>query len=109
MKPIIVRNRILPFGPYEAMAIWPFIFTKVELKAQTLLHERIHHKQQLELALVGFYLLYALNFLYNLARMHPRPYRAIVFEREAYGNQGNPDYLQERKPYAWKIYLRPDN
>lgn len=102
---MIIRNKILPFGPYEAMALWPFIFTKVEMDAQTLNHEKIHLRQQLELALVGFYIFYAANFLWNLVRMDPRPYRNIVFEKEAYAKQEDLDYLGKRSPYAWTNWL----
>ena len=105
MNPIIVKNKILPIGPYEAMALWPFIFTKVELHPQILTHERIHLKQQTELLLVGFYLLYILNFIWNLIRMRRRPYRDIIFEREAYDNQQDPAYLYFRKPYSWTKYF----
>lgn len=102
---MIIKNKILPFGPYEAMAIWPFIFTKVDMDQKTLNHEKIHHAQQKELLLVGFYLFYVLNFLWNLIRMNPSPYRAIVFEREAYDNDQDLDYLDKRKPFAWRRYL----
>lgn len=106
MRIKIIRNKILPLGPYDAMAFWPFIFTKVELTPQILNHEKIHLEQQKELALVGFYLLYLGNFVYNLIRMHPRPYRAIIFEREAYERQADPKYLESRPKYAWIKYLK---
>jgi hypothetical protein len=37
-----------------------------------------------------------------------KAYYENPFEREAYANDENPNYLQERKPYAWINYLRGD-
>lgn len=105
MKPIIIKQKLIPLGPYEAIALWPFIFTKVDLPPKAVNHERIHLRQQLELLVLPFYVLYLLNFLWNLIRMKNNPYRAIVFEREAYDNEHNPAYLSFRRGWAWTKYL----
>jgi hypothetical protein len=94
------------FVPYSAIALYPFIFIRHEhlrSDASLLHHERIHHHQQLELLLVGFYLLYGLNYLYNLAkyRAHYKAYREIVFEREAYAMDKDFEYLKKRKLFAF--------
>ncbi len=54
-----------------------------------------------ELLYLPFYLLYVLEWLCRLIQLRDsgKAYRAISHEREAYDNQGNPDYLTERKPY----------
>jgi len=33
-----------------------------------------------------------------------KAYLAVKFEKEAYLNQNNMNYLKERKPYAWLKY-----
>jgi len=69
------------------------------LSAQvTLTHERIHMRQQVELLVVFFYVLYFFEWLC-------KAYEDISFEREAYENEGNNDYLKTRKFYSWVNYL----
>ncbi len=94
------------FVPYSAMALYPFILVKrKEMKDDTVLinHERIHHRQQLELLLLPFYVLYGINYLYNLIiyRHHYKAYRHIIFEREAFAMDKDPAYLTHRKPWAF--------
>ncbi len=94
------------FIPYSAMAVYPFIFIKqreMESDAVLIHHEKIHHRQQLELLLVPFYLIYLINYLYNLLvfRNHYKAYKEIVFEREAFAMEHNFDYLRNRKPFAF--------
>jgi hypothetical protein len=60
-------------------------------------HEFIHFRQQIELLIIPFYILYLLNYLINLIRYHKHTeaYRNILFEREAYENDSNLSYLSE--------------
>lgn len=95
--------------PYSAMALWPFILVKKkEMQHDVVLinHERIHHRQQLEMGIVLFYLAYLINYLYNLVkyRAHYRAYREIIFEREAYSMEGDMQYLERRKLWAFTKY-----
>ena len=43
---IIVKNNIIPLKGFSAMTIWPFIFTREVMDADTLKHENKHGKQQ---------------------------------------------------------------
>ena len=91
--------------PIDAITIYPFIFVvKDYLSEDGRRHERIHLSQQLECLLVGFYLLYAVDYLIGRVRGldHVGAYLNIRFEQEAYTNQLNPDY--QRKPFAWLGY-----
>ena len=92
----IVRNSIIPFKGYKAITIWPFIFVREECSFDEvdLNHENIHGKQQLELLIIFFYLIYLVEWII-------KGYRNISFEREAYGNEDNLNYLKTRKHYAW--------
>ncbi|MCU7570485.1 hypothetical protein [Riemerella anatipestifer] len=103
---IIISKYLVPRG-YTAMAVFPFIFLKKkEYKNNKYLlnHEKIHLRQQLELLILPFYLWYGLNYLYNLFKYknHKEAYHNIIFEREAYGNQSDLEYLKNRK--LWQIF-----
>ena len=107
MKPLFL---IVARIPANAMAIFPFILLKDKhQKADPVLinHERIHLRQQLELLILPFYLLYLFNYLLNLLRYknHHRAYFNIVFEREAYTCERKPDYLKTRRFFAWLKYV----
>lgn len=90
------------------MALFPFLITKLprtSLSQKYRNHERIHFRQQLELLLIGFYLLYALEFLMNYLKLNDwtAAYRNISFEREAFTNESNLKYLKNRKCFAqWR-------
>lgn len=69
-------------------------------------HEKIHHRQQVELLLVGFYVLYVIHYCINLLRYrnHYKAYREIIFEREAYCMDADAEYLSKRKPFAFRHF-----
>lgn len=92
----------------EGIALFPFILLRRKSPNLFLLnHERIHLKQQLELGLVVFYIWYLAEYLIRLARhrKHYLAYLHISFEKEAYHNQGNLDYLKTRTLWAFWKYL----
>ena len=67
-------------------------------------HERIHLAQARELLILFWYILYVGHYLVNLIRYleHREAYRNIIFEREAYENDRDQDYLLSRKRFAWR-------
>jgi hypothetical protein len=92
--------------PYSAMALYPFILVKsaaMKEDKELIHHEKIHHRQQLELLLVGFYLLYGMHYLFNLLKYkhHFTAYKRIIFEREAFAMDKDLDYLKRRKIFAF--------
>ncbi len=93
------------------ITLYPFIICKEEPGQRTLNHERIHIFQQKELLVVFFYLLYVFFWIINLVkyRKEANPgavaYRNIPFEREAYQNDTDYNYLLSRKRYSWRHYL----
>ena len=96
---------VVPKLPAAAMAIYPFILIKrKEYKNDKILvnHEKIHHQQQIELLIIPFYILYFLNYIINLLlfKSHQKAYLNIMFEKEAYTNEGNLDYKRTRKTFA---------
>jgi hypothetical protein len=88
-----------------ALTLWPFIFLGDKSSGQDLVllnHERIHLRQQLELLLIFFYLIYLGSYLINRwnGMKANEAYLNICFEREAYLNEKNTDYLKMRKWYS---------
>jgi hypothetical protein len=92
----------------EGMAIFPFIFSRTKKPGKVLLfHETIHLRQQLEMGLLPFYIWYFLEYLVRLIqyRNHYLAYMNISFEREAYANEREFEYLVNRKFWAFLRYL----
>ena len=89
----------------KGITIYPFIVMREKYKKnKTLLnHESIHIKQQKELLIIPFYILYCLEWLIKsiIHRSFKKAYFNISFEREAYGNERELSYLDTRKKYAW--------
>lgn len=100
------------FTPKEVagITIFPFIIlNKKELKQDNVFvnHELIHIYQQLELFFIPFILWYYAEFFFRLLiyRNIQKAYRNISFEREAYLNETNFDYLKTRKFFSFLKYL----
>ncbi len=106
MRSLII---VVPFMRVDGIALYPFIMVRqTAFKNDTVLirHERIHLRQQLELLVLPFYLLYLSNYLFNLLRFknHNAAYLNIVFEKEANAHEANPAYLRGRRFWAWLKY-----
>ena len=90
------------------LALFPFIFTKSKARSKTLInHELIHHRQQLELFIFPFYILYLIDYLAGIIKYKNRyiAYMNICFEKEAYANDQDLNYLKNRKTWAFLKYL----
>lgn len=88
-----------------------FVKEKYARSPSLINHESIHWQQQLELFIIPFYILYLLEWFVNVIRRYIlkeniRPYRDISFEREAYINQSNPNYLTKRLKYSSFYYYK---
>lgn len=97
---------ILPKLSANAMAVYPFILLKYKCQKQDEVlvnHEKIHLRQQLELFILPFYLLYLINYIFNLFKYknHYQAYYNISFEQEAYQHEKELNYLSNRKWYNW--------
>jgi len=84
---------------------WIFFRNKDDMQNKVLInHELIHHEQVKELTPFLFFPLYLSNYLINLFKYKfntDTAYRNIVFEKEAYANEKNLAYRQNRKRYNW--------
>ena len=104
----VIKNKILPIGKnFYAINLFGIIFAKGECNVMTINHEKIHTRQMLELLIIPFYLLYVLEWLIRLLQNKNsyKAYTNISFEREAYFNQNNLNYLKKRKPFSFVNYL----
>ncbi len=90
------------------ITLWPFILLKPTSPSKELLnHEKIHLRQQAELLVIPFYVWYFTEwcFYYIITGNWWRAYYRISFEKEAYANECNLDYLKKRKFWAFLKYL----
>ena len=97
---IIISKYLVPKG-YIGITIFPFMVLKYEaLRVKDVLinHEKIHLRQQIELLIIPFFLIYVFEFLIRLIKYRnwDLAYRNISFEREAYRNEKDLDYLKSR-------------
>lgn len=96
---------------FVGMAIFPFILLRnKEDKSDLHLvhHERIHIIQQIELLILPFFIWYFAEYGMRLIQYkfnQNKAYRNISFEREAYANEKDLDYLKKRKFYSFLNYL----
>jgi hypothetical protein len=95
---------------YVGVTIFPFVFLKCKaLKEDVVLlnHEKIHLKQQLELLIIPFFVIYGFEFLIRLLQYKrwSLAYRNISFEREAYFQEAQLNYLKHRRLYSFLKYL----
>jgi len=107
---MIIRNSILPIKGFKCINLFGILFVRKEcnMSRYDINHERIHTRQMLEMLVLPFYIWYCVEFLLKLVfiyRDSKKAYRAVSFEREAYNNQCNLNYLKERKRFAWLLSI----
>ena len=107
---IIICQRLLKNTKISGITLFPFILLrKKELRHNPVLinHEKIHLRQQLELLIIPFYIWYLSEYYIKYLK-YKNPdlaYRNISFEREAYDNDHNLEYLKNRKWWSFISYL----
>ena len=109
--PIVIENSSIPkylsiFINISAITLWPFVISRTSINKVTLNHEKIHIRQQQEMLVVGFYLLYVFYWLRGFLEWGDSQiaYHSIPFEREAYAHEDDPEYLTNRPAWAWRNY-----
>lgn len=106
---LIVAKYLIPKG-YRGMAVFPFVFLKYDLDKNNPVfvnHEKIHLRQQLELLVLPFYVFYILEYIIRLIQYKNKnlAYRNISFEREAYTNESDLNYLKNRSFFGFLNYI----
>lgn len=105
----IIYNKIIPFGrSFYALNLFGVLFAKGPCDAVTINHEKIHTAQIKELGYVFFYIVYLIEWAIRIVqyRGYVNGYMNISFEREAYANESNLNYLQSRKLFSFKHYYK---
>lgn len=109
-RPIFYENSKVPvmlskIAPIEigAIILGPFVFSRGELSEKTKTHETIHWQQYIETGIIGFLILYAFYYLYNLVKYQDtkKAYYNIPFEKEAYMFDIFPEYPERRRRFGW--------
>jgi len=95
---------------YVGLSIWPFIFLKNDsLKEDIFLinHEKIHLVQQKELLIIPFYIIYITEWVLRSICYFDtyKAYQNLSFEREAYLNEKDLDYIKNRSAFSFIKYL----
>lgn len=106
----VVFSKFLTPRGVTAIVIYPFIFTRDKhLKENdvTMNHEKIHVRQVIEMLIIPFYLWYVLEFFIRLIQYKDKhiAYLNISFEREAYTNENDLNYLKKRKLWTFFKYI----
>lgn len=104
----IIYNKIIPFGKgFYAINLFGVLFAKGPCDRVMINHEMIHTAQIKELGYLFFYIVYLIEWLVRIIqfRGYVAGYRNISFEREAYANQHDPEYLEKRKHFAFRRYI----
>lgn len=117
----IIFNKFIPFKGFFAINLFGAMFVRNEYKSwfekgaapykknfveRTVIHESIHTEQQKELFYIGFYLLYFIEWIIRLLTPPWKTaYRDISFEKEAFMNESDKDYISKRKRFNWTKYI----
>lgn len=106
---LIVFKYLTPKG-FRGLTFYPFVFLADKddkLNSVFINHEKIHIKQQLELLVLPFYVWYFLEYLFRLIQYkdRKRAYYEISFEREAYANEKDLNYLKKRSFWNFCNYF----
>lgn len=103
----IIENKIIPFPGYKAINLFGILFVRegAKISEQDLNHESIHTVQMKEMLYIFFYIWYVVEWVIRLFKKG-NAYRNISFEQEAYNNEDNLEYLNNRKHYEWFKYLK---
>lgn len=102
----IVYSNIIPFKGYIATNLFGILFVRKDKKLNDIdiNHEEIHTAQMKEMGYIFFYVWYLIEWIIRLF-MKGNAYRNISFEREAYSNEYNLEYIKYRKHYSWFKYF----
>lgn len=117
----IIYNKFIPFKGFIAINIFGIIFVRNEYKEyinnrhiyfnRLVNHELIHTEQIKELGYIFFYIWYIIEWIIRLVicifkhKKLNAAYYAISFEQEAFNNESNYIYRNNRKHYSFLKYI----
>ena len=106
----VIINKLIPFPGFAAINLFGVMFVRDgayrnnKVPPRTFRHESIHTAQMKEMGYIFFYIWYFIEWLLLLPFFGKKAYYNISFEREAYLNQEDLKYLENRKHYSWFKY-----
>jgi len=106
----IIYNNFIPVKGFTAMNLFGILFVRKgkRIDDRMINHEKIHTYQMKEMLYLPFYIWYIIEYVIRVFqykfKLHTA-YRNISFEREAYTNQNDINYLKKRKLFDWISYL----
>lgn len=105
---VVVFKYLIPKG-YRGLTLYPFVIISNEKDRSDstfLNHEKIHIRQQVEMLVFPFYVWYIIEYLFRLIQYKDRrkAYFNISFEREAYANEKDLNYLTNRSFWLFIKY-----
>lgn len=132
---IIYNSKVIPFPGYRAINLFGVVFVRGSrpLSEVTINHESIHTKQITDVLLLtltpflvlffligklwlvlplwisSYYGVYLTEWLIRLVVYKfnsKKAYRSLSFEREAYDNEKDLDYLKNRKRFSFVKYFK---
>lgn len=128
----IVAKIVLVFSICTTITLGPFVFSKLKKVSQWVVNHECMHAQQwnevsilsgifilsavlvfgihpawLFMAGITYYIWYVTEWLIKLIvyRDQPTAYRSVCFEYEAYKNQADNNYLENRKYFSWLKFV----
>ena len=103
----IIYNDIIPFKGFKAMNLFGVLFVRNDIKTPMdeidINYEAIHSEQYKEMLWIPFLIWYGIEWFIKIfiyGNIH-KAYSNISFEREAYQNEHDLEYLSNRKRYRW--------
>ncbi|WP_195579108.1 hypothetical protein [Bacteroides intestinalis] len=129
-----VAKVLLYLSSCETITLGPFVCSKLsksEMRQRVRNHECTHARQWIEIVLMTGAIIWLLMLLFNLSTLWlifsvlafylwygiewfirfvatldvKKAYKAVSFEREAYENQEDSNYLENSHYFAWMRYL----
>lgn len=101
----LIYNKLIPFSGYRAINLFGLCFVRKGCKIDIygINHEKIHTAQMKELLYIGFYIWYLIEWFILLIKYRNsyKAYRNIRFEKEAYDNKLDLQYLNKRIKYNY--------
>lgn len=108
----VIQNKLIPFKGFKYINLFGLILTRDKSKITDIEynHEKIHLKQMQEMLWLPFHIWYLIEYLViSTVRLFDKQnerYHDISFEEEAYANESNLDYCNERQHFAWLKYIK---
>jgi hypothetical protein len=107
---LFVSKYLIPKG-FIGLSVFPFVILRDKENRDDkviLNHEKIHIKQQLELLIIPFFIWYFADYFFKLMKYKDKnvAYRNIIFEREAYENEKDLNYMKSRPFWQFLKYFK---